>query len=457
MICKSTNPHEPSDVVLEFEPAGLQEIDRAVAAAESAQLEWAAVPAIERSRALANIAREIESRRDELISLQVREIGKPIRETTAEVRRASDIFDYYAQLVLAPDGETYPSRDGKGWLFSRRYPLGVVGLIAPWNSPVGIQVWKSAPALAYGNGVVLKPAPESPAVATLLHEMTSRHLPDRLFQIVVGDAATGKVLVEHAAVGGISFTGSVGAGRAVAVAAVKRGAKIQCEMGGQNASVVLVDADQEHAARTIAHAMMFCAGQKCTATSRVIVESDIYPEFRDRLVQAIETLEVVDPSDQSCTVGPLIHQDAVAAALAAVEGVGNAGQVLTGGSALDLPGFYMQPTLVELEDDSASLAKTEVFGPVGAIIPAKNAEEAVQIANDVEYGLSTALFTQSLSSATTLMPRFESGMVRTNASTSGLDHYVPFGGIKASSMGPREQGPAARDFYTESRTLLFSG
>lgn len=448
---KSINPHQPSEVILEFEPQGRDAVDQAVRRARSAFRGWSATTALERGKALQSIAREVENRSEELVDLQLREIGKPIRECRAEIQRVTDIFDYYSQIILTPDGETFPTRLSGSWFMARRYPLGVVALITPWNSPTGIQAWKSAPALGYGNTVVLKPAPESSATAALLHEITAAQLPPNVLQIVLGDEATGHALVDHRDVVAISFTGSVDGGRAVAVTAAKRGAKVQCEMGGQNPSIVLADADLDVAAKTIAHAAMTCAGQKCTATSRVIVEVDVYRPFSSLLVAAIEDLEVVDPSRDSCAVGPVIRRESLDRALTAV---GDA-DVLTGGKELDEDGFYLSPTLVR-ESSSSKLAREEVFAPVSVLMPAANADQAIDIANDVEYGLSAALFTNDLHRAVTLLPRLEAGLVRTNASTTGLEYYAPFGGIKASSIGPREQGLAARDFYTETRTLLLS-
>jgi alpha-ketoglutaric semialdehyde dehydrogenase len=452
MAVKSVNPHRPSDIVFEADSSGADGVNAAVSRARDTFKDWSRRPATERGAALSAISHEISERSEEIARLAVREVGKPVTEARAEVARAVAIFAYYAQMVLGPDGETYPAPDPGNWLIARRYPIGVCGLIIPWNFPIVIQSWKTAPCLGYGNTAVVKPAPESSGVGTLLNEIAANHLPEGVLEIVYGDQETGEPIVDHPNVAAISFTGSVAAGRAVAGKAAGRGARVQCEMGGQNPSIVLEDADLDTAASTIAYAAMAYAGQKCTATSRVIVQDGVYDELRDRLVAAVEVLDVIDPAKESCIVGPVIRAQSRDAALDAISRSG--GRLLTGGSSLDSEGFYLAPTLVELDDVTGVLAKQEVFGPVAALMRAKSTEEAIELANDVDFGLSAALFTTDLKRATDLLQQIEAGLVRTNAPTSGAEFHVPFGGTKASSIGPREQGLAARDFYTESRTML---
>ena len=454
MTFKSLNPHLPSDTVGEFEAAGPEGVQSAVTRAREAFAEWREQPASAHGGALSQMADDLEERAEEMSRLIVREVGKPISESRAEVARAVASLRYYAQLVLAPDGETYPASQSSDWLIARRYPLGVCALLTPWNFPVAIPLWKAAPALGYGNSVVLKPAPESTTIARTLGEIVARHLPEGVFQLVPGDAETGEPLVNHPEVDAVSFTGSIEVGRIVAQQVVGRGAKVQCEMGGQNPSVVLADADLDSAAQTIAYAAIGYAGQKCTATSRVVAEDNIYEDMRDRLVAAMEEMKVVDPEDEACQVGPLIEEDARASALEALERSG--GSTLTGGRPLEGDGFYLEPTLVELEDPRDPLAQEEVFAPVTALLRAASAEEAVRLANDVRQGLVAAVFTNDLSRAMTLVGRLEAGLVRVNAATSGVDYHVPFGGSKESGIGPKELGLAARDFYTETRTLLIS-
>jgi alpha-ketoglutaric semialdehyde dehydrogenase len=335
---------------------------------------------------------------------------------------------------------------------ARRRPVGVVALLTPWNFPVAIPLWKAAPSLAYGNATILKPSSAAAGTALLLHEIIAPHLPDDVFQVLLGGAGTARPLVEHPDVAAVSFTGSVPVGQDIARRVAARGARMQAEMGGQNPSIVLADADLEKAATTIAYAAMGYAGQKCTATSRIIVEEAVYPDFLDLLETAVTSLQVVDPAAEATLVGPVIDAGARSAALDAVAASG--GRVITGGKPMDAPGFYLAPTLVELDGPTGPLASEEVFAPVAAVVSADTAPRAVAIANGVRFGLVAAVFTRDLARALRLSNFLDAGMVRVNAPTSGVDFHAPFGGSKESSYGPREQGLAARDFYTESRTVL---
>ena len=422
--------------------------------AQAAFPAWSRGPVAARAAALNGIADELHTRAEEVSRLVTREVGKPISESRAEVSRAAAIWRYYSQMALGPDGDTFPSADGNSWLMARRYALGVCALVTPWNFPVAIPSWKAAPALAYGNAVILKPASAATSTARLLHEIAIRHLPPAVFQIAPGGGDTGQGLLKHPDVQAISFTGSTGIGRMIARDALERGVRFQCEMGGQNPSVVLADADLDRAASTIAYAAMGYAGQKCTATSRVIVEASVFGEMRDRLVAAVEGLQIKDPFDESCQVGPLINDGARLDALTAVRE--SEGRVITGAKPLPYDGFFMAPTLVEIEDTRSFLAQEEVFAPVAVLIEAESPEHGIDIANGVKYGLVASVFTRDLERAMTLIDRLHAGLVRVNAPTSGVDFNAPFGGVKDSGIGPREQGLAARDFYTETRTLLVS-
>jgi aldehyde dehydrogenase (NAD+) len=451
MTITSRNPHDPADVIGEWQEAGEAEVAAAVGRATAAARGWAGTPAPARSAALTAAARALAERTAAVTDLVIREVGKPRSEAAGEVARGVAILHYFAQAALLPDGDTLPPASPGALLLARRRPIGVTALVTPWNFPVAIPLWKAAPSLAFGNAVVLKPSEESSAVALLLAEILGPHLPSDVFQVVLGAGDTGRALAGHLGVAAVSFTGSVPAGRDVVARVAGRGGRVQAEMGGQNASVVLADADFERAATAIAYAAMGYAGQKCTATSRIIVEDAAYGKFRDHLVAAITALGVLDPARDGTLVGPVITGRARDAALAAVAGSG--GTVLTGGAALGTAGFYVAPTLVELDSPEGPLATEEVFAPVAALLRADDAEAAVRIANDVRYGLVSALFTQDLGRALRLSDQLDAGMVRVNAPTSGVDFHAPFGGAKQSSYGPREQGLAARDFYTETRTV----
>ena len=452
MTFTSVNPHDPADVLGRWEAASAAEADAAVGRAVKAAQVWRDTPGATRAKALGDAAAAIEQRAADVTELVVREVGKPVTEARGEVARGVAILRYYAQAALAPDGETLPAADPDQLLMARHLPVGVAALLTPWNFPVAIPLWKAAPSLAYGNATILKPSSAAAATGLLLGEILAPLLPADVFQVVLGGAQTAQALIGNEGVAAVSFTGSSAVGRDISVRAAARGCRVQAEMGGQNPSIVLDDADIDRAASTIAYAAMGYAGQKCTATSRVIVVDEAYDRFRDALAGAVEALRVVDPADPVTLVGPVIDEGSRTAALTAVAGSG--GRVLTGGRPLDVPGYYLAPTLVELAEPAGPLATEEVFAPVAALIRAGSADEAVSIGNAVRYGLVASVFTKDLARALRLTRRIEAGMVRVNAPTSGVDFNAPFGGAKDSSYGPREQGQAARAFYTESRTVL---
>jgi len=451
-MIESRSPQRPDDLVVTVPEASPAEVAAAAERARKAQADWASAAA-PRSAALAAAAQAVDAAATELTDLMVREVGKPRGEARGEVGRSVAILRYYAQQVFDPIGAMHaPSL--QGLLYSVRRPRGIAGLITPWNFPLAIPLWKAAPALAYGNAVLLKPAPEATACALRLAEILAPHLPDGLLQVLPGDAATGQAVVEAADV--VSFTGSVGAGRAVAAAATARGVPVQAEMGGQNPAIVLADADVTTAAAQIASAVAGFAGQKCTATKRVIVVGDPAP-FRDALVSAIGAQRIGDPAEDGISVGPVIDsaaRDRVTAAAASARDVG--GRILTGGNAVDGDGFFVQPTLVEGAPIDHLLACDEVFGPIALLQTADSAEQALAIANGVRYGLAAAVYTQNLAAALDLSNRLEAGLVKVNAPTTGVDFYLPFGGEKDSSLGPREQGKAAQEIYTSTHTVAIA-
>ena len=451
---QSRSPQDPEDVLVSAQLVEPAAVPAVVAGARQAQAEWAALAAPARANALNQAAQSVEQASAELIELGIREVGKPRTEMVGEVGRGVSILRYYAQQVLDPDGATFPSSDGRSLLMARRKPHGVVGLITPWNFPVAIPLWKAAPALAFGNGVVLKPARQALATALRLGELISQHLPAGLFEVLAADGAAADVLIGSA--DAVSFTGSVEVGRHVIAEATAHGTPVQAEMGGQNPSIVLSDADVSRAADAVATATMSYAGQKCTATSRVIVVGDA-SNFTDALVAAVEKLPLGDPAEAATVVGPVIDEGARTAVLEAADGArGAGGRVVTGGVATEQKGWFVEPTLVEGISPRAELAQNEVFGPIAVLLPARDVDEAVAIANDVSFGLAAAVFTTDLDRALAVSGRLEAGMVKVNAPTSGVDFYAPFGGVKGSSYGPREQGKAARDFYTWSQTITVS-
>ncbi|WP_037662111.1 aldehyde dehydrogenase, partial [Streptomyces aurantiacus] len=403
-----------------------------------------------RSAALAAIAAAVEGAADELAALAVREVGKPLTEARAEVARTAAIWRYYAQAPYEPVGAVHEAAAGAGLLLTRRRPHGVAGLITPWNFPFAIPSWKAAPALAAGNAVVLKPAPEATACALRLAEIVQQVLPERVFTVVPGGAAEGAAVASAA--DAVSFTGSTGAGQAVARAATARGIPAQAEMGGLNAAIVLPDADIARAATHLAAAIAGYAGQKCTATSRVIAVGGAAGPLREALAEALRSIPVGDPADPATVCGPLISERAR-------EQVGDAWaglSLLAGGTVPEGPGWYAAPTLAEKVPADHRLLREEVFGPVAALLTAADLADAVRITNSVPYGLVTSVHTADLDATLGALDELDTGMIRINAPSTGVDFHLPFGGTKDSSHGPREQGRAALEFYTSSRTYTLS-
>ena len=440
-------------MVVEAPSADRETVAAAFKRAREAQREWSR-NALARADALSAAAAALDAAKDEVVDLMVREVGKPLTEAVGEHGRSVRILRYQAQSALDPDGDTYPTAppsDMRTLLLSRRRPRGVAGLITPWNFPFAIPLWKAAPALCYGNTVVLKPASDAIACALKLQEILNQHLPEGVFNVVTGPGAAGQAVVELADV--VSFTGSTSVGLGVAAAATARGIAAQAEMGGLNASIVLADADVEAAAKVIAGAAMGYAGQKCTATGRVIVLGDV-AQFTDALAAAVEALPIGDPAEASTVVGPVINPPARDELVAAADGApADGGRLVTGGKVLDGPGLFFTPAVIDGQEPTAKLAQEEVFGPIVTVLKASSAAQAVEISNAVSFGLVTSVFTKDLDSALTVVDGLETGMIRINMPTSGVDFHAPFGGEKQSSFGPREQGKAARELYTSTHTI----
>jgi len=443
----SHNPARPEEILTETPATGRPGVVAAVERARAAARLWAQGGATHRAAALHSAAERVERAGEELAGLVVREVGKPLTEARGEIARTVAILRYYAQQPYDPVGSVHEPAAGAGLLFTRRAPHGVAGLITPWNFPLAIPVWKAAPALATGNAVVLKPAPPATACALRLAELLEGVFPPGVFTVVPGGADEGMALVDSADV--VSFTGSTAVGRAVVQAATGRGTPVQAEMGGQNAAIVLPDADVDATAAQLAGAIAGYAGQKCTATKRIITVGDPGP-LRDALIAALHALRTGDPTAPDTVCGPLIS----AAARDAVLGAASGGRILAGGVVpAGLHGWYAAPTLVEGLPDGHRLATEEVFGPIAALSSAPDLDTALARANAVAHGLVSSVHTADLDAALRCADRLATGMVKINAPTTGVDFHLPFGGEKASSHGPREQGKAALDFYTRTRTV----
>jgi alpha-ketoglutaric semialdehyde dehydrogenase len=455
---QSWSPQAPDQLVAEVASHTPSEVEEAIVLARVAQRSWWGLGAAARAAALTAAAQAIRARADEAADLVVREVGKPLGEARGEVARAVSILEYQAQAAFAESGAQYPPSIG-GLLYTERRPHGVAGLITPWNFPLAIPLWKAAPALVTGNAVVLKPSPDAVACARFLDDILSPLLPEGLFQVVYGGAEVGSAVVAGA--DAVSFTGSSAVGRRVAIQGAERGIPVQCEMGGQNAAIVLDDADPSSTAAMIAGAAMGYAGQKCTATRRVVVVGS-NPSFVEALVDAVRHLVPGDPAAAGTVVGPLINQrayEAVQASISAASAAG--GRVLAGGlpsagAAPAVDGWYVPPTLVDGLAPDDRLSQEETFGPFATVLHAADVDQAVRLTNAVPYGLVTSVHGRDISRILAAVAGLDTGMIRVNAPTPGVDFYAPFGGEKGSSYGPREQGMAARDFYSSTRTVTIA-
>ncbi len=448
----SRNPARPGEVVGSLPRTDEMGVDRQIGAAAVAVAGWSAdAPA--RSVALQRWADKVEARSDELVGLLTAEVGKPVRESRAEVARAIAILRYYAQAVYEPIAEGYPSAAGAELVVHRR-PHGVVSILCPWNFPIAIPAWKIAPALAYGNTVLFRPSSEAAVTGSLLIEAALDAIPDDVLQLVLVDHDAGRALVEDDRVRAVSFTGSVPVGMDIVRRSAGRGIPVQAEMGGQNASIVLDDADLAFAATTIAHAAMEFAGQKCTATRRAIVLREVADAFTEQLVSAVQALHVGDPANEATNVGPVISvqaRDSIGEAIGAAEARG-ARRLTQSGSPAE--GWYLTPAVLQIDDPTDAFVMEETFGPAVAVLTVDSEDEAIALANSTRFGLSGAVFSRDLHRGRGLAARLDAGLQRVNAPTTGVDFHVPFGGEKASGYGPREQGHAARDFFTHTRTML---
>jgi aldehyde dehydrogenase (NAD+) len=450
------NPARPSEVVGEFPQSDEADVDAAVHAAAVAFPEWAGLPAAARAAVLAKAADLVDARFEDIARDMTREMGKPLREARMEAARMAAIFRFFAGEAWRPTGELFEQSANGQAVYTLRRPLGVVALITPWNFPAAIPAWKSAPALVYGNTVVMKVAQEAPLTGLHLAScLDDAGCPPGVFNVVVGRGSeVGTPLVRHPKVAAISFTGSVAVGRQVRDEATALGKRVQLELGGHNPLLVLPDADLGRAVEAAYAGAFWSAGQKCTATRRIYVHDAVYDDFRRLLLERIERGKVGDPSDPETEVGPIVNERQLEDVLAAIEqGRREGGTVLAGGERLDDEAYLVAPTLFEGVRDDAMLSCEEVFGPVTSLYRFSSLDEAIARANAVEFGLSAAIFTSSLEATRRFVTEVEAGLLMVNRQTAGADVHVPFGGIKGSGFGPHEQGRAALEFYTEVVTV----
>jgi len=454
---KNISPSDLTDVIGEYAQADAAQLEAAVQAARAAFPAWSTGGIQARHDALDKIGTEILARREELGRLLAREEGKTLADGIGEAVRAGNIFKFFAGECLRLAGETLPSvRPGIGVEVTRE-PVGVVGIITPWNFPIAIPAWKVAPALAYGNCVVLKPADLVPGCSWAIAEIISRSgIPAGVFNLVMGrGSVVGERLINHPGIDAISFTGSQSVGARVAQACAQNLKKVQLEMGGKNPQVVLDDADLEQAVEICVQSAFFQTGQRCTASSRLIVTDGIYAKFIEAMKERMAALKVDDALKAGTDIGPVSSQSQLEQDMSYIEiGQSEGATLVIGGDRLkrETEGFYMAPALFTDTTAAMRINREEIFGPVASVIRVKDYEAALAAANDTTFGLSAGIATTSLKHAAHFKRHCQSGMVMVNLPTAGVDYHVPFGGRKGSSYGPREQGRYAQEFFTTVKT-----
>ncbi|WP_018697851.1 aldehyde dehydrogenase family protein [Amorphus coralli] len=451
------NPSDLSDVVGHYAQASGSDVADAVAAAEAGAEVWGRTGLEQRATALDAIGRELMGRSAELGELLSREEGKPRAEGVGEVYRAGQFFTYYAAEVIRLQGDKAESVRPEIEVDVSREPIGVVAVISPWNFPTATAAWKIAPALAFGNAVIWKPANLTPASAWALTEIISRqNLPAGAFNLLMGSgSAVGQPLIEARSVNAVSFTGSLDVGRGVAAAAASNLTKVQLEMGSKNALVVMEDADLDVAVTCAVAGGYSGTGQKCTASSRLVVHRTVHDAFVEKLVAALGAMKVGHALEDGVTMGPVASEAQLASNMRYLDLAKQEGcEIACGGERLErvTEGYFMSPALLTGSSNTMRVNREEVFGPIAAVIEVGDYEEALSVTNDTEFGLTAGIITSSLARATHFRRNARTGCVMVNLPTAGTDYHVPFGGRKNSSYGPREQGRYAAEFYTQVKT-----
>ena len=460
-ISKNINPADTSDVIAEYPLATAADVRLAIDAAMKAFPSWKKTPGPERGRVLWRAANIARSRVDDIARTLTREEGKILKEARGEVLKGISLLEYYAGEGYRMHGKTLPSESRETFTYTLRQPLGCVGLIAPWNFPWAIPVWKSAPAIVAGNCVVFKPAELTPATSIMLAEIYEEAgLPPGVFNMLVGSGSeVGEAMVAAPELRAISFTGSNKIGNALYVKAAQRGAKVTCEMGGKNAVIVMPDADLDKAATAIHGGAFGSTGQRCTATSRVIAHKDVKNALVDRLVAAAKKIRLGPGLDDSSDMGPSVDEKQWKTVMDYIGvGKGEGAKLLTGGSRPDSlrHGFFVEPTIFDGVSPAMRIFKEEIFGPVLSVAAASTLDEALQFANGVEYGLTTSIFTSDITSVMKFIDEVETGMVHVNEPTVGGEAQLPFGGTKSTGVGEREMAEEGLNFFTELKTVFIN-
>lgn len=457
---ENRNPANTDELVGTFVKGSATDVERAAEAAQAAFPAWSSMPAPARGALLFQVADILDRSFEQISADMTREEGKTLPEAKGEVRRAINIFRYFGGEGARLPGMIVPSERDRVQMFAIRKPLGVVGLVTPWNFPSAIPAWKMAPALICGNTVIVKPASAAPLSAWRIVEACHQAgIPKGVVNFVAGPGGElGRALVNAKPLKAISFTGSCDVGRWLHAEASKRALRIQLEMGGKNPTIVLADADFNSAVENVVNAAFFSTGQKCTATSRAIVEDAIYDRFMEALVERTKKLKVGNGMEQGVHIGPAIDEAQLRTDLKYIEiGKKEAGEPRIGGKRLTGgaydKGWFIEPTIFADVTENMTIAQEEIFGPVLAVMRAKNFEDAMRIANAVPLGLSASVQTTNVSRVFEFIHRMEAGLLTINLPSAGVEYQLPFGGTKESSFGPKEQGPAALDFYSDYKTI----
>ncbi|MFD1707898.1 alpha-ketoglutaric semialdehyde dehydrogenase GucD [Siminovitchia sediminis] len=460
-LIKTVSPANTEDIVGYVQSSSEEDLNNAVEAADKAKKAWRRMGQVARGKLLFKVADLLEAKVDDIGKTMTREMGKTLPEAKGEVMRGVDVLRFYANEGLRKEGDVIPSSDTDALLITRRTPLGVVGVITPWNFPVAIPVWKIAPALVYGNTIVLKPATETAVTTAKVFQcFVEAGFPEGVINFVTGSGSViGQKLIDHPLLNGITFTGSENVGKIVAKSAAERGVKFQLELGGKNPVIIAKDANLDLALEAVINGAFRSTGQKCTATSRVIVEEGIYEDFKKKLMEATKKITVGNGLNEGIWMGPCASESQFNTVNEYIQ-IGKeegatllmGGEVLQGGEYDN--GFYITPGIFENVTLDMRIAQEEIFGPVIALIKASGLEEAIEMANNTKYGLSASIFTSDLNTIMDFMEEIETGLVRINAESAGVEYQSPFGGMKASSSGAREQGEAAKEFFTAIKTVF---
>lgn len=457
---ESRNPANKDEVVGLYQLSSSNDFNQAATSARKAQKAWRKLAGNVRGDYLLKAAAILEERIEDVATAMTKEMGKTFAEAKGETARGVAILRYYAGEGMRPVGDVIPSTDSDALMFTTRVPLGVVGVITPWNFPVAIPMWKMAPALIYGNTVVIKPASETAITcAKVIECLHDAGIPAGVINMVTGSGSRiGTEMVNHPEIDAITFTGSNTVGKQLAQTAISRGIKYQLEMGGKNPVIVANDADLDLAVQATISGGLKSSGQKCTATSRVIVQQDVYDQFKEKLLEKVAAITVGDGMEEGTWMGPSASENQLNTVLSAIaKGKSEGANLLFGGEKVEkegLNGYYVEPTVFENVTSTMTLAREEIFGPVLALMKVDTIEEALELANDSEYGLSASIFTTKISNMLSFINEMDAGLVRINAESAGVELQAPFGGMKQSSSHSREQGQAAKEFYTAIKTVF---